>query len=218
MKILIVEDQVDLVRNMKQYLELEGFNVDVAYDGEQAENDFDASSYEAIILDLNLPKKDGMELAKLWRNNKVETPIIILTARTAKDSVIEGLNIGADDYITKPFDLDELVARTRTIIRRNHKQINPVIKIKGIEIDTNAKQVYKNKELIKLAPKEYALLEHLVLNKNQVQERDVLIEQVWGEFDTLMFSQTVDVHVAYIRRKLGKDIIDTAPGGYMIKE
>lgn len=218
MKILIVEDQVELVRNMKQYLELEGFHVDAAFDGEQAETDFDPANYEVIILDLNLPKKDGMTLAREWRNKGVETPIVILTARTAKDSVIEGLNIGADDYITKPFDLDELVARVRSVIRRNHRLSNPLIEFQNLEVDTNAKQVYKDNKLIKLAPKEYALLEYLMMHKNTVQERDTIIEQVWGEFDALMFSQTVDVHVAYLRKKLGKEIIKTAPGGYMIQD
>jgi len=219
MKILVVEDQKDLVKNMKQYLELEGFKVDVAYDGEEAEEIVETEKhFEAIVLDLNLPKKDGMTLAREWRNKGIKTPIVILTARTAKDSVIEGLNIGADDYITKPFDMDELVARVRSVIRRSHSQANPKIQVKDFIIDINSKQVLKNNEVIKLAPKEYALLEHLALYKGQVQERDVIIEQVWGEFDSLMFSQTVDVHIAYLRKKLGRDIIKTAPGGYMIDD
>lgn len=218
MKILVVEDQKDLVKNMKQYLELEGFKVEVAHDGEEAQEMVEHEKhFEAIILDLNLPKKDGMTLARDWRNNGVKTPIVILTARTAKDSVIAGLNLGADDYITKPFDMDELVARVRSVIRRSHSQANPQIEVGDFKIDMNAKQVFKNGEAVKLAPKEYALFEHLALHKGQVQERDVIIEQVWGEFDNLMFSQTVDVHIAYLRKKLGKDIIKTAPGGYMIE-
>lgn len=217
MKILIVEDQVDLVKNMKQYLELEGFHVDTAFDGEEADTKVEDGSYELIILDLNLPKKDGMQLAREWRTKGVATPIVILTARTAKDSVIEGLNIGADDYITKPFDMDELVARVRSVIRRNHHQSNPLIEVGDIAIDTNAKQVLQDGKPVKLAPKEYALFEFLAIHKGEVQQRDTIIEQVWGEFDALMFSQTVDVHIAYLRKKLGKEVIKTAPGGYIIQ-
>lgn len=216
MKILIVEDQKDLVRNMKQYFELEGFYVTAAYNGEEANTLLEDNQYEAIILDLNLPGTDGMTLAREWRTKGIETPIVILTARTAKDSVIEGLNLGADDYITKPFDMEEVIARIRSVIRRTNNQASSQIEVGDILLDVNTKQVFQKDKLVKLAPKEYALLEHLALHKNQVQERDTIIEQVWGEFDTLMFSQTVDVHVAYLRRKLGKNVIKTAPGGYLI--
>lgn len=217
MKVLIIEDQEDLVKNMKQYLELEKFIVEVAYDGEEATDLLDSEVYDVIILDLNLPKKDGITVCKEARDKGIGTPILILTARTAKDSVIEGLNVGADDYITKPFDMDELVARIRSVIRRSHKQPNPIIEVSDeVSIDTNAKTVTKNGEFVKLAPKEYALLEYLTINKNKVIERTKIIEHVWGEFDNLMFSQTVDVHIAYLRKKLGKTIIKTAPGGYII--
>lgn len=219
MKILIVEDQVDLVKNIKRFLELEGFKVDTALNAEEAESLLETESYEAVVLDLNLPgAKDGMQLCRELRARGCLSPILILTARTAKDSVIEGLNIGADDYITKPFDMDELAARLKSAIRRSHRQPNPVIEIKGVRIDTLAKRVTKSGVEIKLAPKEYALLEHLALHKNSVQERSTIIEQVWGEFDTLMFSQTVDVHVAYLRKKLGREFITTAKGGYMITD
>jgi DNA-binding response OmpR family regulator len=155
MKVLIVEDQADLVKNMKQYLELEKFVVEVAYDGEEAEALIDSEVYDVIILDLNLPKKDGMTVCREAREKGIGTPILILTARTAKDSIIEGLNIGADDYITKPFDMDELVARIRSAIRRSNKQPNPIIEVnESIAIDTNAKTVSRNNEFVKLAPKE----------------------------------------------------------------
>lgn len=219
MKVLIVEDQEDLVKNMKQYLELEKFIVEVALDGEEGEALIESEVYDVIILDLNLPKKDGLTICKEAREKGVSTPIVILTARTAKDSVIEGLNIGADDYITKPFDMEELVARIRSVIRRTNKQPNPVIEVnENISLDTNAKTASKDGTFIKLAPKEYALLEYLALNKNKVVERTKIIEHVWGEFDSLMFSQTVDVHIAYLRKKLGKTAIKTAPGGYIITE
>lgn len=219
MKVLIIEDQEDLVKNMKQYLELENFIVEIALDGEEGEALIESEVYDVIILDLNLPIKNGMTICKEARDKGIGTPIVILTAQTAKDSVIEGLNIGADDYITKPFDMEELVARIRSVIRRNNKQPNPVIKVNAnISLDTNAKTASKDGDFVKLAPKEYALLEYLALNKNKVVERTKIIEHVWGEFDSLMFSQTVDVHIAYLRKKLGKTAIKTAPGGYIISE
>ncbi|MCX7996459.1 MAG: response regulator transcription factor [Patescibacteria group bacterium] len=219
MRILIVEDQIDLVKNIKRFLEIEGFKVVTATSADAAEALLETETFEAIVLDLNLPgPKDGMQLCRELRTAGFLAPILILTARTAKDSILEGLNIGADDYITKPFDMDELVARVRSAIRRNHRQPNPVIEIKNVRIDTLAKKVTRDGEEIKLAPKEYALLEYLALHKNAVQERSTIIEQVWGEFDALMFSQTVDVHVAYLRKKLGKELIKTAKGGYMITD
>jgi DNA-binding response OmpR family regulator len=217
MKILVVEDQVDLVKNIKRYLELEKFHVDAAHDGEEAEALLDENQYDAIVLDLNLPGKDGIALCREIRDEKkIPTPIVVLTARTAKDSIVEALNLGADDYITKPFDMEELVARIRSVIRRSMRQPDPTIEFREIVIDMNAKSVTKKGKPVKLAPKEYSLLEYLALNKNSVVKREQLIEHVWGEFDALMFSHTVDVHVAYIRRKLGKETITTAPGGYMV--
>lgn len=218
MNVLIVEDQIDLAKNIRQYLELEEFIPHVANSAEDALDLVSETDFDCIILDLMLPEMSGMEFCKRVRKDGVTTPIIILTARTAKDSIVEALNIGADDYLTKPFDMDELVARVRSMIRRSHREPNPTLSFRDIIIDTNTKTVSKNETDIHLAPKEYYLLEYLALNKNRVVERQEIIEHVWGEFDELMFSQTVDVHISYLRKKLGKETIKTAPGGYMIRD
>lgn len=218
MKILVVEDQIDLAKNIRQYLELENFIPHVAHSAEEAEDALLETEFDLMVLDLQLPQKSGMELCRQLRMDGNNTPIIILTARTAKDTIVEALNLGADDYITKPFDMEELVARIRTVIRRNHNQASPELTIKNLTINMNKKLVEKQGKEVKLAPKEYFLLEYLVLNKNRVVERREIIEHVWGEFDEFMFSQTVDVHISYLRKKLGKELITTAPGGYMIQD
>ncbi|MFW5704086.1 MAG: response regulator transcription factor [Patescibacteria group bacterium] len=217
MNILIVEDQADLAKNIKQYLELENFIPTVASSAEEADDFVSETEYDCIVLDLMLPEMSGMDFCKKLRQEGIETPIIILTARTAKDTIVEALNIGADDYLTKPFDMDELVARIRSMIRRRHNKPNPSLHIHNVEINTNTKSVTQDGKDVHLAPKEYYLLEYLALNTNRVVERREIIEHVWGEFDELMFSQTVDVHISYLRKKLGKDLIQTAPGGYLIK-
>lgn len=218
MNILVVEDQVDLAKNIRQYLELEEFHPTVVGSAEEAEELLTESDFDSIVLDIMLPKMSGMELCKKLRKEGNTTPILILTARSAKDTIVESLNMGADDYLTKPFDMDELVARIRSMIRRSHRHPDPSISFKNIEIDTNAKIVRQNGEEVHLAPKEYFLLEYLGLHKNRVVERQEIIEHVWGEFDELMFSQTVDVHISYLRKKLGKETIRTAPGGYMVQD
>jgi two-component system, OmpR family, response regulator len=219
MKLLIVEDQPQLIKNIATFGKLEGYTVAQATTSDEALAEVETDVFDAILLDLNLPGKDGMELAKLWRKNGVKTPILILTARTAKNAVIAGLDVGADDYITKPFDMDELFARIRSSIRRSSNEPSPVIRVgSNIEIRTNTKEVFLHGKPVKLAPKEYSLFEFLALNKNKIQERATIIEHVWGEYDELMFSQTVDVHIAYLRKKLGRDVISTGSGGYLIKE
>lgn len=217
MKVLIVEDQGDLAKNIHRFLSLEGFSPESTSTAEEAYELLKINAYDCMILDISLPGMSGIDLCKKLRLEGSTIPILILTARAAKDSVVEGLNIGADDYITKPFDMSELVARIRSVLRRNNGHPNPVITIGKVSIDTSAKEVKRGDTIIKLAPKEYQLLEYLVMNRNKVMERSTIIEHVWGEFDEYMFSQTVDVHISYLRKKLGKELITTAPGGYMIR-
>ncbi|WKZ30931.1 MAG: response regulator transcription factor [Candidatus Dojkabacteria bacterium] len=217
MKVLLVEDNVMLSKNIRTYLELDNLTVDTAFDGEEGEKKILEEEYECIILDLNLPKKDGVDVCKSVRERGVKKPIIMLTARTDKDAVLKGLDTGADDYIKKPFDMDELIARINSVVRRSKDSPSPVIKFKDITIDSNKKQVKKGDDVVDLAPKEFALLEFLAVNMDKAMDRSEIIESVWGEFEELMFSQTVDVHVAYIRKKLGKEVIKTVPGGYMVE-
>lgn len=217
MHILIIEDQVKLADNIKRFLELENFAVTVANDGKEGFERAMTQEFDAVVLDINLPGMDGYVICSMLRQHKKNMPILMLTARTKQQEIIHGLNIGADDYLTKPFDLDELLARIRALLRRGEKEKQPILTTKNIVLDTNTREVRKKDKRVDLSPKEYALVEFLLRNKGSVQDRPRIIEHVWGGSDDLMFSQTVDVHVAYVRRKLGKDVIQTVPGkGYLI--
>jgi len=216
MHILVIEDQEKLAHNIRQFLELEHYAVTVAHDGKEGFERAMTQEVDLLILDINLPGMDGYVICTMLRQNKKNMPILMLTARTKQQEVVHGLNIGADDYLTKPFDLEELLARVRALLRRNGERA-PVLTTGDIVLDTNTQEVRKGKKKITLSPKEYALLHFLLQNKGSVQDRPRIIEHVWGGRDELLFSQTVDVHIAYIRRKLGKGVIQTVPGkGYLI--
>jgi DNA-binding response OmpR family regulator len=217
MTILLVEDNLKLAANLQRLLELEGHAVAVAHDGEEGLRRALAERFDCIVLDLNLPKLDGLAVCRALRVEDDPVPVLMLTARSAKRDIVVGLDTGADDYLSKPFDLDELLARVRTLMRRATPERSAVLQAGDVTLDANSHEVRRGGSLVSLAPREYALLEHLLRNKGVVQDRLALIEQVWGEPDELLFSQTVDVHVSYLRRKLGKTLITTVPGkGYLI--
>ncbi|HEY9094061.1 MAG TPA: response regulator transcription factor [Candidatus Cryosericum sp.] len=218
MHILVVEDQRDVAENIRKYLETESYSVDLAFDGESGLHQALLEDYALVVLDLNLPRMDGLEVCRRLRTAGRSMPILMLTARIGHQNAVAGLDSGADDYLTKPFDLEELLARMRALLRRGGESRSPLIVVGGITIDTNTHEVRRDGKLVALAPREYALLEFLALNRGVAKTRLEIIELVWGEYDELMFSQTVDVHVAYLRRKLGKDIVRTVPGkGYMME-
>lgn len=217
MHILLIEDQVKLADNIRQFLELEHYAVTVCHDGRDGFEKAMTQEIDLLILDINLPGMDGYVICSMLRENKKNVPILMLTARTKQQEIVQGLNMGADDYLTKPFDLSELLARVKALLRRNGQEKSPIIWTGQISIDTNAREVKKNKKKVDLSPKEYALFEFLARNKGNVQDRPRILEHVWGGRDELLFSQTVDVHVAYLRRKLGKAAIQTVPGkGYLV--
>lgn len=216
MHILLIEDQQKLAENIKTFLELEQNVVTVSHDGKEGFELAMTQEFDVIILDINLPGMDGYVICTMLRQNKKNTPILMLTARTKQQEVIHGLNIGADDYLVKPFDLEELAARVRALLRRQGQK-QPQLQIGSVILDTNSQEVWKGKKKVNLSPKEFALLHFLLQSKGAVQDRPRIIEHVWGGRDELMFSQTVDVHVAYLRRKLGKGVIQTVPGkGYLV--
>jgi len=218
MHILVVEDQRDFAENIRKYLETESYSVDLAFDGESGLHQALLEDYALVVLDLNLPRMDGLEVCRQLRTAGRSMPILMLTARIGHQNAVAGLDSGADDYLTKPFDLEELLARMRALLRRGGESRSPLIVVGDVTIDTNTHEVRRDGTLVALAPREYALLEFLALNRGVARTRLEIIELVWGEYDELMFSQTVDVHVAYLRRKLGKDIIRTVPGkGYMME-
>ncbi len=220
MTILVVEDNLKLAANLQSLLELEGHAVAVAHDGEEGLRRALAERFDCIILDLNLPKLDGISVCRALREGDDPTPvpILMLTARSSKRDVVLGLDTGADDYLPKPFDIDELLARVRTLMRRATPERSATLQSGDVVLDANSHEVRRGGTLVGLAPREYELLEHLLRNKGVVQDRLTLLEQVWGESEDLLFSQTVDVHISYLRRKLGKTLITTVPGkGYLIR-
>ncbi len=217
MRILLIEDHVTVAGNIKKFLEMQQYVVSVAHDGNQGLEKAMTEEVDLIILDINLPGMDGFVLCKMLRENGKNMPVLMLTARSKQAEMVRGLNLGADDYLVKPFDLDVLLARVKALLRRQSKEVAPVLKAGALVLDTNTQEVQRGKKRVALSPKEYALLEYLMRNKGIVQERTQLLDHVWGHGDELMFSNTVDVHVAFLRRKLGKEVIETVPGkGYLV--
>lgn len=217
MHVLLIEDQQKLAQNIKRYLELEHYVVTVSHDGSNGFEKAMTLAIDLLILDINLPGMDGYAICSMLRENKKNMPILMLTARASQKEIVHGLNIGADDYLTKPFDLDVLLARIRALLRRQSDDKQPQLSTQSITLDPNTQEVKKGKKILNLSPKEYALLCYLLRNKGTVQDRPHIIEHVWGGRDELLFSQTVDVHISYLRRKIGKNIIRTVPSkGYLI--
>lgn len=217
MRVLLIEDQQKLAENLRQYLELEHFDVTVHRDGAAGFAAAAGEDFDVIVLDVNLPGMDGYTVCAMLRQRGRQTPIIMLTARTTQREIVHGLSIGADDYLTKPFDLEELVARIRALLRRKQPGLPARLQVDDVEIDTNTQEAWRAGAPVALSPKEFALLHHLLQHRGVVQDRATILEQVWGGRDELLFSQTVDVHVSYLRRKLGKQIIRTVPGrGYLV--
>jgi two-component system, OmpR family, response regulator len=215
-RLLLVEDEADLARAVRRTLEEEGFSVDTAANGDEGLQRAMTLDYDAILLDLMLPGVDGWTILRKLRTRK-KTPVLVLTARDAVQDRVQGLNLGADDYLTKPFSLDELVARVRALIRRAADQPSPLVTIGDVVIDTAARVVRKAGEPVHLAAKEYALLELLVLNRGKVVPRQQIYEHIYDEDDDSL-SNVVDVYVSNLRRKLGKDFLETRRNqGYIVE-
>jgi DNA-binding response OmpR family regulator len=203
MRVLLVEDHQPLVRVLKQGLEEEGFAVDTALDGEEANYKAKTADYDVIILDLMLPKEDGLSLLKRWRRGGLKTHVLVLTARSSIEDKVKGLDSGADDYLTKPFELEELLARLRALLRREHQVKDPIIRIHDLEIDTAAHTVRRSGQEIHLTPREYALLEFLAFHRGQVVTRSQIWEHLYNEEDENT-SNVVDVYIRYLRNKIDK--------------
>lgn len=217
MHILLIEDQQKIAQNIRSYLELEHYAVTVAHDGKEGFELAMTQAVDLLILDINLPGMDGYTICAMLRQHKKTMPILMLTARDTQREVVHGLDIGADDYLKKPFDMEELLARVRALMRRDIVERETQLQTGSIVIDPNTREVTKEGKSVQLSPKEYALFEFLVRNKGVAQSRTRIIEHVWGGRDDLLFSQTVDVHIAYLRRKLGKGAIETVQGqGYLV--
>lgn len=221
MKILIVEDEKNLNRIMCKHFLAEGFVVDSCYDGEEALYYIENMSYDVILLDLLLPLKSGYEVLQELRVNGCDTPVIILTAKAQISDIVQGLDYGADDYIKKPFHFDELMARIRVVTRRNKGGTNNIYRCGDLCLDSKTHQVTRSGRELNLTPKEYALLELLIRNKNIVLSREQIIDNLWTvDFDSE--SNVIDVYIRYLRRKVDEGfeekLIQTVRGvGYTIR-
>ncbi len=220
MRILVVEDDRKVAGFIAQGLREEGYAVDHAADGEQATMLAHVNNYDVILLDLMLPKKNGLQIAAELRREGRQTPILMLTARDATEDVVRGLNAGADDYLAKPFKFDELLARVRALVRRGGAARTELLSHGPIELDRLKHKTRVSGKALDLTPKEFQLLEHLLLHRGEVVRRTELLEKVWDlSFDPE--TNVVDVHVANLRRKLRRaanmDLIHTIRGvGYQL--
>jgi DNA-binding response OmpR family regulator len=219
-RILVVEDDAPLANIVLRCLREESYAVDHAPDGQEAEWMAFENPYDLIILDLMLPRKSGDEVLKSLRNGGVKTPVLILTARDATDDIVKGLDGGADDYLTKPFSLDELLARVRALLRRKETIGDPIVKAGPIRVDPSRREVTLDGIKVDLTAKEYALLEYFARNEGTVLSRTQLSEHVW-DLNFEPTSNVVDVYVGYLRSKLdkvfGQSMIKTIRGhGYML--
>jgi len=202
-RVLLIEDHKPILRSLRQGLEEEGFAVDVAADGEEGDFKARTANYDVIILDLMLPKIDGLTLLQNWRRSGLSTHVLVLTARDALDDKVKGLDLGADDYLTKPFQLEELLARLRALIRRGHQVKDPILRIWDLEIDTAARTVKRASQPIHLTPREYALLQFLAFHRGKVVSRSMIWEHLYDEHDENT-SNVVDVYIRYLRTKIDK--------------
>jgi two-component system OmpR family response regulator len=215
MRVLVVEDEKPLARAVCESLEEEGFAVDVAHDGESGLHKAATCEYDAIVLDVMLPELNGLDLLQRLRARR-STPVLILTARDSVRDKVRGLDLGADDYLTKPFALDELVARIRALIRRSAGRPAPLWRLGDVQIDTAACVVRKAGRVVPLTAKEYALVELLARHRGKVVTRTMIYDHIYDEHDETL-SNVVDVYISMLRRKLGRDFIITRRGqGYVI--
>jgi two-component system response regulator MprA len=221
MRILVVDDERAVRDSLRRALALEGYEVELAADGEEALESVRRAEPDAVILDVLMPGVDGLEVSRRLRRGGSRVPILMLTARDAVENRVEGLDAGADDYVTKPFALEELLARVRALLRRT-TGAGEVMRFADLELDPSTRQVWRGGEPIELTRTEFALLELLMLNPRQVLTRSVIFERVWG-YDFGYASNSLDVYIGYLRRKTEEGgqprLIQTVRGvGYALRE
>ncbi|MEE9613386.1 MAG: response regulator transcription factor [Thermodesulfobacteriota bacterium] len=221
MRILVVEDEKKVAGFIKRGLEQEGYAVDVAVDGPEGEQYAEANTYDAIILDIMLPGKSGLEVLKVLKDKDNPAAVLLLTARDTVEDRVKGLNIGADDYLTKPFAFEELLARVRALMRRSGYG-QAVLEFEDLSLDTSTRKANRGDKVVDLTLKEYALLEYLLRNPDRVLSRTVIAEHVWDQsFDSE--TNVVDVYINHLRKKVDSDpdarLIHTVRGvGYVLKK
>ena len=223
MHILVIEDETKVASFIKRGLEAAHYSVDVEHDGATGLNRLIEGDYDLVILDVMLPKLDGLEVMKEIRQRRVNLPVLLLTAKVSLADKVAGLDLGADDYLTKPFAFEELLARVRALLRRGAGvAASPILAIADLRLDPVTREVTRGSKRIDLTPKEYALLEFLLRRREQVLSRVVIAQHVWGvNYDT--FTNVIDVYVNYLRKKIDSGfepkLIHTVRGaGYVLKE
>ncbi|MCJ8191648.1 response regulator [Sphingomicrobium aestuariivivum] len=218
MRILIVEDEPNLGRQLRSTLEGAGYAVDLATDGVDGHFLGESESYDAVVLDLGLPEMDGLTILNKWRKGGKDMPVLVLTARDSWSDKVAGLDAGADDYLAKPFQTEELIARLRALIRRSAGHASSVLEAGEIRLDTRSGKVTKDGEPVKLTAQEYKLLSYLMHHKGKVVSRTELIEHIYDQ-DFDRDSNTIEVFVTRIRKKLGSETITTIRGlGYSLED
>ena len=222
MKILVVEDEKKVASFIQRGLEEENFNVEIATDGVEGMNMAEANHYDLILMDVMLPKKDGIAVITELREKEINTPVLCLTAKDSVEDIVAGLDSGSDDYLTKPFAFAELLARVKALVRRGAKDRGAEVYFADLRLDPVTHKVWRSEQEIDLTAKEYGLLEYFMRNPNQVLTRAMIAEHVWDyTFDS--FTNIIDVYVNYLRKKVDKDhskkLIHTIRGvGYVLKE
>ena len=203
MRIILVEDKKPLANSLAKILRRNNYAVDITGDGEEALVLIDKDNYDLIILDLGLPKIDGLEVIKRLREQKINIPILVLTARNQTPDVILGLNQGADDYLGKPFEVEELLARVQAMLRRQHLQKDSFLTVDNLTLNLQNQEVKRGEKLIDLSKTEYSLLHYLMANQNQVLSKEKILTHVW-ENDLEVFDRIVDTYIYYLRQKIDK--------------
>lgn len=221
MRLLVVEDEKKLNELITKKLEKEYYGVDSCFDGEEAVRYVEGTEYDAIILDIMLPKLDGFEVIKRIRAKKNKVPILLLTARDNIDDKIKGLDYGADDYLVKPFIFEELMARIRVLLRRNSGNADNIITIANLKVDLDAKTVFRDDVLIKLSGREYSILEYLIRNKGKILPRERIEDHIWN-YEYEGGTNVIDVYIRYLRKKIDDGytpkLIHTVRGlGYVLR-
>ena len=222
MRILLVEDDVAIARSLKEGLEDEAYAVDVAYDGDEGYRTATADDYDVIILDVMLPEMNGYEVCRALCKDGNQTPILMLTARDAERDIIEGLDMGADDYLAKPFSFEVLLARLRALLRRPNEKLEEILRVGDLTLDPSLKKVIRANQEISLTAKEYAVLEYLMRNAGKVLSKEQIISHVW-DFDADVLPNNVELFIMFLRRKIDKPfdskLIHTVPGfGYKLED
>jgi len=221
MRLLVVEDEKKLNELITKKLKKEYYGVDSCFDGEEAVRYVEGTEYDAVILDIMLPKLDGFEVIKRIRAKKNKVPILLLTARDNIDDKVKGLDYGADDYLVKPFIFEELMARIRVLLRRNSGNADNVITVANLKVDLDAKTVFRDSVLIKLSGREYSILEYLIRNKGKILPRERIEDHIWN-YEYEGGTNVIDVYIRYLRKKIDDSytpkLIHTIRGlGYVLR-